>query len=374
MNISRIKRGAINRSMRFINARRGWTTNRKIIVIESDDWGSIRMPNREVYEKSLNKGIRVDNCSYCKYDTLASATDFEAIFDVFRKHKDKNGNHPIITANTIVGNPDFDKIRNNKFQEYFFEPFTETLKRYPNRSFHSWKEAMDEGIFYPQLHGREHLNVERWLTALQNNSKEAHFAFENGFFGISKTISKEGNPSFMAALDYDNDEGKKISLQSVKEAVSLFEEIFGYNSKSFIAPNYFWDSEIEKELKSQNISYLQGSIVQKTPTGGHVHHYLGQKSNFDQIYLTRNVIFEPASLGSKDWVNSALKEINNAFNLNKPAIVSTHRLAFIGSIFEENRTNNLKMIDELFNKIIKRWPDVEFMHSAELGDLIKNEM
>ena len=22
----------------------GWTTNRKIIVIESDDWGSIRMP------------------------------------------------------------------------------------------------------------------------------------------------------------------------------------------------------------------------------------------------------------------------------------------------------------------------------------------
>src|SRR5690554_3569140 len=266
MNISRIKRAAINRSMRFINERRGWTTDRKIIVIESDDWGSIRMPNREVYERALKKGITVDNCSYCKYDTLASVTDFEAIFDIFRKHKDKNGNPPIITTNTIVGNPDFDKIKSDNFKNYFYEPFTETLKRYPNRSFHSWKEGMDERIFYPQLHGREHLNVERWLSALQDNSKEAHFAFKNSFFGISKTISKEGNPSFMAALDYDNDEGKKIGLQSVKEAVSLFEEIFGYNSKSFIAPNYFWDSEIEKELKSQNISYLQGSIVQKTPT------------------------------------------------------------------------------------------------------------
>jgi len=27
----------------------GWRTNRKIVVIESDDWGSVRMPSREVY-------------------------------------------------------------------------------------------------------------------------------------------------------------------------------------------------------------------------------------------------------------------------------------------------------------------------------------
>ena len=27
----------------------GWRTNRHIVVIESDDWGSIRMPSKEVY-------------------------------------------------------------------------------------------------------------------------------------------------------------------------------------------------------------------------------------------------------------------------------------------------------------------------------------
>lgn len=26
----------------------GWHTRRKIVVIESDDWGSIRMPSKEV--------------------------------------------------------------------------------------------------------------------------------------------------------------------------------------------------------------------------------------------------------------------------------------------------------------------------------------
>ena len=29
----------------------GWRTKRHIVVIESDDWGSIRMPSKEVYKE-----------------------------------------------------------------------------------------------------------------------------------------------------------------------------------------------------------------------------------------------------------------------------------------------------------------------------------
>ena len=29
----------------------GWHTKRKIVVIKSDDWGSVHMPSREVYEE-----------------------------------------------------------------------------------------------------------------------------------------------------------------------------------------------------------------------------------------------------------------------------------------------------------------------------------
>ena len=60
MTIDRLRQGITNRTMKFINERRGWKTDRKIVVIESDDWGSIRMPRREVYEMSLKKGYRVD--------------------------------------------------------------------------------------------------------------------------------------------------------------------------------------------------------------------------------------------------------------------------------------------------------------------------
>mgnify|MGYP000999890125 CR=1 FL=1 len=31
----------------------GWRTNRKIVVIESDDWGSVRMRSREVYDRLI---------------------------------------------------------------------------------------------------------------------------------------------------------------------------------------------------------------------------------------------------------------------------------------------------------------------------------
>ena len=35
----------------------GWRTKRKIVVIESDDWGSIRMPSLKVFE-TLNQVIK----------------------------------------------------------------------------------------------------------------------------------------------------------------------------------------------------------------------------------------------------------------------------------------------------------------------------
>ena len=30
---------------------KGWRTNRKIVVLESDDWGAIRMSSKEAFDK-----------------------------------------------------------------------------------------------------------------------------------------------------------------------------------------------------------------------------------------------------------------------------------------------------------------------------------
>jgi hypothetical protein len=55
---------------------------------------------------------------------LANETDLKALFEVLHSVNDKNGNPAIITANTIVANPGFDKISDSDYQEYHYEPFT----------------------------------------------------------------------------------------------------------------------------------------------------------------------------------------------------------------------------------------------------------
>ena len=51
-------------------------------------------------------------------------------------------------------------------------------------------------------------------------------------------------------------------------------------------------------------------------------------------------------------------------------MISSLRINYIGSLVESNRTTNLRLLNELLARIIKTWPDVEFMTSDQLGDLI----
>ena len=94
----------------------GWRTKRHIVVFESDDWGAIRMPSKVVYDKLLSKGYRVDLNKYEKNDSLATEKDLTELFNILSKYTDINGNHPMITANCAVANPDFEKIKESDFQ------------------------------------------------------------------------------------------------------------------------------------------------------------------------------------------------------------------------------------------------------------------
>ena len=101
-------------------------------------------------------------------------------------------------------------------------------------------------------------------------------------------------------------------------------------------------------------------------------HWLGKKSKTGLTYITRNCFFEPSQSG-RDWVDSCLNDISTAFRWNKPAIVCTHRVNYIGALYEDNRENGLNQLSLLLKNITKKWPDVEFITSAELGEIINND-
>lgn len=352
---------------------KGWKTNRKLLVIESDDWGSIRMPSKKVYHNFKDKGFGVENSLYNRFDSLASDKDLNFLFETLSSFKDIHNNSLKITANTIVANPDFEKIKSNDYKEYFYEPFTETLKNYPKhqKSFELWKKGIEEKLFIPQFHAREHLNIALWMDALQSDKKNIRYTFSQ-----RTTFSGKSDYSFMDAFDYEKKEELESLKLTLKDGLDLFENIFGYSSKSFIAPCYIWHPELEKILNDSGITYIQGMREQLIPTEKHfeyekIKHRLGDMNTLGQIYLTRNVTFEPSSIDGMDWVNYAFAQIETAFSWGKPAIITSHRVNYIGFLDEKNRDRSLKLLKELIKKVQEKWTDVEFVSSDELGNIIK---
>lgn len=350
----------------------GWNTKRKIVVIESDDWGSIRVPSKEVYRRFLDNGFDISKSDYNRLDTLESNEDLSCLYEVLLSHRDSNGRPAVMTANVVVGNPDFAKIRESDFQHYFYETVTDTLERYSHSNLVEklWKEGESNRIFHPQFHGREHVNVVRWMEALQEKTPEIMFTFKH-----ETTFSGDGDYNFMEVLDYNTPSDLRQMKRSLAEGLELFEQIFGYRSRSFIPPCYTWNSEVEKTLYEYGVYYIQGLIVQSIPTGSfgnytRKYHYLGKRNSLGQYYLIRNCFFEPSLDKLFDPVGECLSRIKLAFRWNKPAIISSHRINYMGTLVEKNRTDNLKLLDELLHYIIKAWPDVEFMTSDQLGDLM----
>lgn len=358
----------------------GWRTKRHLVVFESDDWGSIRMPSREIYEDFLGRGIRVDNDPYCKYDNLATKEDLTNLFEVLDSVRDINGNPAVITANCVVANPAFDKIKESGFEEYFYEPFTETLSHYPNHkdAFETWKQGIDSGVFHPQFHGREHLNVKKWLRALKNGDSATRTAFDLGTFGLTYLVDPQIDKYYMGAFNSSLPEDIQYYKTVIDEGLGLFEDIFGYRSESFIATTYEWSPDIEPFLVRNGVRYIQGAISQKIPVGDDCSFkyqwrgFQGTRTRNGLIRLFRNCFFEPSTKPGFDFVSDCLHRMELAFKWGKAANICMHRLNFIGSIFPENTGRNLPELKRLLHEIKKNWPDAEFVTSDQLGKIIEN--
>lgn len=361
---------------------KGWRTKKHIVVIESDDWGSVRMSSLESFERLKRAGIPVDKDHFNINDALESNEDLEMLFDILRKFRDSTGRPPVMTGVNVVANPDFQAIADNDFTEYVYEPYIKTCERYPghDKVYELWKQGITGRLFVPILHGREHLNTQFWMRALQKGDLSTVMAFKERVSGIPRIgIGGATVPNYQAAFDIETTDDLPYQREVIKTGAELFEKLYGYKSKFFVPTNGWFNNSLEKDLLESGVKYIDTAKKQKEPLGSGQYkvntRFLGDKNQYGQLYMTRNCFFEPAANGTKmpinyDWLNYCLKEIEIAFRWHKPATISSHRVNYIGYLHPENRERGLKMLSQLLGEIIKRWPDVEFMTSVELGDFI----
>ena len=214
---------------------------------------------------------------------------------------------------------DFEKIRENGFTEYVPEVYTDTCKRYDahDKVHDLWQNGIQERLLVPAFHGREHLNEQRWMRALQSGCQSTLLAFDHGVTGISRGIDGVVLGSYQAAFDIDTLADLKYQNEVLKTGLDIFEKLYGYRSKFFIPTNGPFNNELEPIVKSLGIDYLGTSKIQLEPLGNNQYkrhvRYLGKKSHEGLMYMTRNAFFEPNSWEhprSKDWVHDCLKEID----------------------------------------------------------------
>lgn len=354
--------------------RRGFHTDRKLIVFESDDWGSIRMPSRAVFEKLKSLGDNPEKDGFLSNDCLENESDLLALYEVLGSVSDSKGHAPIFTLNFAMANPNFDKIDLER-SHYEYEPFYETYDKYygENNVLKLIKDGYEKKLVLPQLHCREHLNVGRWLHDLTERKTDTLLAFENKTMGIGASFHELNKFGYMDAFNTDRSSNEELSL-ILNDAVKMFADTFGFRSLTFVASCFVWNDRLEKCLIDNGIRYIQSSIWQNKAVGmrgtyrlKRKIHYTGQKNRINQLYSVRNCNFEPAyNQNPEECVRNCLREISESFKSKKPAIISTHRFNYIASINPQNRTNNLNGLKTLLDSIVEQYRDVEFVSSAEL--------
>lgn len=353
----------------------GWSTKRKIVVFEVDDYGAVRVESKQARDRLIAKGLRLENNKFDYYDALEDKNDLVHLFDTLTKIKDSTGKHPVLTALAIPANPDFESMRKTGYQHYRYELVTEIWKRMPEYDGvkELWHTGISQRLLVPQFHGREHLNVKVLMKNLSQADPETIAAMsESSYCGI--TSRPFPTIDYVAAFQFtDFSENEKLK-EIVVDGLNCFENVFGFRARHFAAPGAREHHTLAKALKEGGIDYLDTDMINNEHQGNGRYkrsiHFTGSVNALNQTFLVRNCVYEPSPGDNIDWINYCLDQIAIAFFWNKPAIVSTHRVNFAGHIDPAHRARGLNDLEQLLKKIVKRWPEVEFLTTNELGDLI----
>lgn len=354
----------------------GWTTKRKLIVFTVDDYGAVRIASKKARENLLAKGVRVDSNKFDMFDGLEDPEDLSRLFDTLNSVKDSNGSPAIFTAMSLPANPDFERMIEERFSHYRYELLTETWKKIPGYEGNGriWQQGIENHLILPQFHGREHLNVKFLMEALRLGDKDTMACFENRSYGA---ISVKLFPSinYVAAFDFENYSENEALKEIALDGLSAFESVFKLRARHFASPGRREHKIISESLNEAGIIYLDSDMIRKEHQGNGKYKwavdYTGKMNALKQIYLVRNVVFEPEPSDSFDWIGYCMKQIDIAFRWKKPVNISSHRVNFSGHIDPENRNRGLLKLGQLLKEIVKRWPDAEFITSVQLGDMIR---
>lgn len=328
---------------------------KKYIVIESDDWGmelSISIDGINYIKKKYG----IENFTRWTTDSLETVEDITLLFDLLSQYKNRFTSPPVITANFITHNIDY-----NNSDSLSFIPLTVHLKEKPD-IIAKYRKGINDKIFHPQLHGYCHYDTSKLISFYL--SDEGRELFNIGFLSGKSTI--RGNlGQFRSEFSKNNVEVKnKLTL-----AIEEFYNLFNFYPKSIIPSHFILDRKYFEILVNNGIKAIQASNRLINSSGRRYRKIYFRKQN-GFIWIPRNARLDP----HPDYnfnSESCIFDIELAFKYDVPAVIDFHRVNIAGRYNNNYRDKSLEELKKVLSYISKHWPDVKFITSEELLKICK---
>lgn len=317
-----------------------------VVIFESDDWGA---------------------------GPLDQAKALENLHEILARFQDKMGRTPVATLGIILATADTQRIRNAGGVKYFSASLSEPIYAPLRNVMH---RGVLQGVFALHLHGMEHY----WPQALvEAAAKDANVRDWLRSDGIPST---ESLPSALQARWTDASvlpsralEGEAVHAAIAEEA-SLFVTCFNVRPRVAVATTFVWTEEVEAAWAKEGIDVIITPGARYTcrdatgkPGGVDKQMINGELSKSGQIYLVRDVYFEPM-LGHKpeQLVNDAKEHAR----LGRPCLVEMHRFNFIGAA--KKCDTCLHVLEAALEQLQHTFPEIRFMTSLDLVEAIRTKM
>ena len=233
---------------------------RPVVLIQSDDWGRIGVPDRRCFDDLRRAGLNVGQNPWDLYG-LETEEDLERLGASLERIRDRDGNPACITANFVMANADLRRMREQGYREFlwksidegFPEPWTDTLAP-------TYRRLVAAGVFYPGLHGFTHFNATALMASLQDPGPRGEVArrlVENDIPYLASLT-----PEFNFALadgtsGTERMQSAEAQRRWLQQGIDAFQRMFGFAPVTFCAPGYRGDQVTWRESASLGIRVVQ---------------------------------------------------------------------------------------------------------------------
>lgn len=317
-----------------------------VVIFESDDWGA-GPPDQT---KALENLCRI----------LASV-------------KDKMGRTPVATLGVILATADTQRIRDVGGSEYFSANLSEPV-------YAPLREVMEagvrQGVFALHLHGMEHYWPQSLMRAAMKDTSVHNWLQGSGIPDTDALPSPLQARWTDASILPSRALASELLRAAITEEASLYGTFFKVRPRVAVATTFVWTEEVEAAWAKEGIDVIITPGARYTcrdaagkPGGEDKQMLNGELSKHGQIYLVRDVYFEPV-LGHKP--ERLMNDAREHAQLGRPCLVEMHRFNFIGST--EKCDASLRVLDTALKQLQHTFPEIRFMASLELAEAMRTKI